>query len=330
MRVGLTYDLKDDYKNSGLSEEALAELDREDTIVGIEGAVQAAGHETVRIGSAPRLVERLARGERFDLVFNIAEGLSGAARESQVPAILDVYGIPYTFSDPLVLAVALHKGLAKHVSRAAGVPTADFVVVETLADLERVDLAYPLFVKPVAEGTSKGVTPASLVWDPSGLRASTRDLLEKFRQPVLVERYLSGREFTVGIVGTGDQAEVLGSIEVLLLAGAEQGIYSYENKQRWEGKVTYRVGNAREDDEVRRAESVALAAWRALGCRDAGRVDIRSDDAGQPCFIEVNPLAGLNPEISDLAILIKEHGIPYEALIRRILESAITRSRAAS
>lgn len=326
MRIGLTYDLKSDHEGRGLSEEELAELDREDTILGIERGVRAAGHEPIRVGSAHRLVEALARGDRYDLVFNIAEGLRGAARESQVPAILDVYGIPYTFSDPLVLAVALHKGLAKHVVRAAGVNTADFHVVEAEPDLERVSLEYPLFVKPIAEGTSKGVTPASLVRDPGQLRASARSLLQRFRQPVLVERYLPGRELTVGIVGTGDRAEVLGSMEIVLLEGAEPGLYSYENKQRWEGKVTYRMGDARRDDEVRKAEAVALAAWRALGCRDAGRVDVRSDERGEPAFIEVNPLAGLNPEISDLSILIRELGMAYEELIRRILESALARA----
>lgn len=326
MRVGLTYDLKSEYAAHGLSEEQLAELDREDTILGIERGVRAAGHDPVRVGSAARLVEALARGERYDLVFNIAEGIRGAARESQVPAILDVYGIPYTFSDPLVLAVALHKGLAKHVARAAGVPTADFRVVESASELPGVQLEYPLFVKPVAEGTSKGVTPASLVRDASELRSTAVSLLERFRQPVLVERYLPGRELTVGIVGTGDGAEVLGSMEIVLLEGAEQGIYSYENKQRWEGKVTYRIGDPRRDDEVRKAEAVALAAWRALGCRDAGRVDVRSDERGEPAFIEVNPLAGLNPEISDLAILIRELGVSYEELIRRILDSASARA----
>jgi D-alanine-D-alanine ligase len=327
MRVGLTYDLKKDHEGSGLSEEALAELDTEVTIVGIEGGIRAAGHEPVRIGSAQRLVERLAAGDRFDLVFNIAEGLYGAARESQVPAILDAYRIPYSFSDPLVLAVALHKGLAKHVARAAGVPTPDFCVIESAADLDRVELPFPLFAKPIAEGTSKGVTPASLVRDHAQLRTTTLDLLQRFGQPVLVERFLSGREFTVGIVGTGEQAEVLGSMEVLLLEGAEQDLYSYQNKHDWIGKVTYRIGQPREDEEVRKAEMVALAAWRALGCRDAGRVDVRSDDRAEPCFIEVNPLAGLNPEISDLSIMLREIGIPYDSLIRRILESAIARSR---
>lgn len=327
MKIGITFDLKKDHEGTGLSEEALAELDREDTIAGIEGGVCAAGHEAVRIGSAQRLIERLAAGERYDLVFNIAEGLKGTARESQVPAILDVYGIPYTFSDPLVLAVALHKGLAKHVVKAAGVPTADFQVVERESDLELVDMAFPLFAKPVAEGTSKGVTPASLVRDRAQLRATALSLLQRFEQPVLVERFLPGRELTVGIVGTGDQAEVLGSLEVLLLEGAERDLYSYENKHRWEGKVSYRLGRPREDEEVAKAEAVALAAWRALGCRDAGRVDVRSDERGEPCFIEVNPLAGLNPEISDLSILLRELGIPYDALIRRILDSAIARAR---
>jgi D-alanine-D-alanine ligase len=328
MRIGLTYDLKSDYLAEGWSAEDAAEFDREETIVALEDAIAAHGHTPARIGGARALIAKLAAGERWDLVFNIAEGAFGLSRESQVPAILDVYRIPYTFSDPLVLGVALHKGLAKHVARAAGVPTADFAVAETVAELHRVDLPYPLFVKPVAEGTSKGVTPDSLVRDREALTRSGAALLERFRQPVLVETYLSGREFTVGITGTGERAEVLGSMEVLLLAGAEQGIYSYKNKHDWVGKVTYRFDGPDRDAETREAERVALAAWRALGCRDGGRVDVRSDARGRPCFIEVNPLAGLSPGLSDLCILCEYAKVEYRELIGRILKSALLRVEA--
>ena len=319
MRIALTYDLRDDYLAAGHSEEEAAEFDRPETIDGIAQALAALRHSPVRVGNLAALAARLLAGERWDLVFNIAEGLYGLARESQVPALLDAWRIPYTFSDPLVLALSLHKGMTKRVVRDAGVPTPDFRLVEEEADLDVVDLPFPLFCKPVAEGSSKGVTPASRVAGPDALRAVCRDLLARFRQPVLVEEYLPGRELTVGILGTGRRAEALGVLEVLLGPGAESGIYSYHNKEHYEALVDYRVAD---DADARAAGEVALAAWRVLGGRDAGRVDLRFDARGRPCFLEVNPLAGLHPVRSDLAIIARRVGLGYQGLIGRIVQSA--------
>ena len=169
MLIGLTYDLRQEYLAAGFSDEETGEFDRPDTVAAIEAALGTLGHETSRIGHARQLVARLAAGDRWDLVFNIAEGLAGVAREAQIPAILDVYGIACTFSDPLVMALTLHKGLTKTVVAAAGIPTPAFAVVESTAAAERVELPYPLFAKPVAEGTGKGVSPASKVRDRAGL-----------------------------------------------------------------------------------------------------------------------------------------------------------------
>ncbi|MCB9653963.1 MAG: D-alanine--D-alanine ligase [Deltaproteobacteria bacterium] len=325
MKIGLTYDLRSDYLRAGFGEEETAEFDREDTIEALERSLTELGHRPDRIGNAGALVERLARGDRWDLVFNIAEGLFGAARESQVPALLDVFGIPYTFSDPLVLAVCLRKDLAKLVVAKAGVATPAFEVVTSPEPRLPSSMSVPLFAKPVAEGTSKGIGPSSIIREPAAIQEVCADLLDRFQQPVLVESFLEGREFTVGIVGTGDRARVLGSLEVLLLEKAEKGVYSYFNKKAFEGRVEYRLGRSDVDDEVRAAQSVALSAWRALGCRDGGRVDVRSDAHGVPHFIEANPLAGLNPEISDLAIMARLLDVSYTALIGEILESALTR-----
>ena len=319
MRIALTYDLRDDYLAAGHSEEEAAEFDRPETIDGIAQALAALRHSPVRVGNLAALAARLLAGERWDLVFNIAEGLYGLARESQVPALLDAWRIPYTFSDPLVLALSLHKGMTKRVVRDAGVPTPDFRLVEDETDVEGVDLPFPLFCKPVAEGSSKGVTPASRVTGPDALRAVCRDLLARFGQPVLVEEYLPGRELTVGILGTGRNAVVLGVLEVLLRSGAESGIYSFHNKEHYEALVDYRVAD---DADARAAGEVALAAWRVLGGRDAGRVDLRFDARGRPCFLEVNPLAGLHPVRSDLAIIARRVGLGYQGLIGRIVQSA--------
>ncbi|MEX0725374.1 MAG: D-alanine--D-alanine ligase, partial [Planctomycetaceae bacterium] len=326
MLIGLTYDLRQAYLDEGYSAEETAEFDREATIEAIEISLQSLGHLTDRIGHVRQLVSRLAGGDRWDLVFNIAEGLHGRARESQVPALLDAYRIGYTLSDPLVMAVCLDKGLTKAIVREAGVRTAAYRVIHSADDLHDVltnsDLPYPLFAKPIAEGTGKGITPKSKVLTPGELNSTCRDLLETFRQPVLVETFLSGREFTTGILGTGKSARVLGTMEILLRDGAEPGIYSYVNKEHSEARVDYCVISPVDDPEVAAAETEALTAWRALGCRDAGRIDLRSDANGEPHFLEVNPLAGLHPEHSDLPMLCTALNMPYQELIRHIVDSA--------
>jgi D-alanine-D-alanine ligase len=325
MLIGLTYDLRQDYLAEGYSEEETAEFDRPETIHSIEAALQTLGHQTDRIGNARHLIQRLAQGDRWELVFNIAEGLHGVAREAQVPAVLDLFQVPYTFSDPLAMTLSLRKDLAKRLVRQAGVPTADFALVERLEDVEKIALPLPLFVKPVAEGTSKGISSASKIVDRQALLPACDVLLNQFRQPVLVETFLPGREFTVGIAGTGDRAEVLGTLEVLLHPHAEAEVYSYRNKEECENLVQYKLVHAKDEEPVRRSEDIALNVWRTLGCRDAGRVDLRCDALGRPNFIEANPLPGLNPHHSDLPILCTLSGIPYVSLIERIVQSALQR-----
>jgi D-alanine-D-alanine ligase len=323
MKVGITYDLREDYLREGYSREETAEFDRADTIEAIEGALSTMGYEPDRIGNIRQLVPRLAAGERWDFVFNIAEGMHGMGREAQVPALLDAYCIPYTFSDPLVLVVALHKGMTKAILSDAGIRTPDFYVVNQLSDLTNVKLPYPLFAKPVAEGTGKGISDASKISSSEELCSVCTGLLEEFRQPVLVETYLPGREFTVGIVGTGEEAESIGVMEVFFKdkhRGEE--IYSYHNKSNYEEVVDYRIP----DQEIVQACSlVALASWKVLGCRDGGRVDLRMDSMDRPSFIEVNPLAGLNPVHSDLPIMCRLLGITFQELIERIVKSTLKR-----
>ena len=322
LHVGLTFDLRHDYRLLGYSEEETAEFDSIQTIEAIEEALTSLGCHPDRIGSVRDLTKRLVAGERWDLVFNIAEGLRGFGRESQVPALLDAYDIPYTFSDPLVLAISLHKGMAKRVVRDIGVPTPDFVVVETATDLAAVDLPFPLFAKPVAGGTSVGVTASSKIPDRDALNRRVGELLERFRQPVLVETFLPGREVTVGIAGTGSRARVLGVMEVLLQPSADEDVYSFDNKARYQERVKYSLATG---ELAEQARQVALRVWRGLGCRDAGRVDLRCNAAGQPSFIEVNPLAGLHPVDSDLSLLCTLAGVPHRELIAMILDSARAR-----
>lgn len=325
MKIGMTYDLRDDYLREGYTLEQTAEFDRADTIDALDEAIRALGHETDRIGNARRLVGRLARGDRWDLVFNIAEGMYGLGREALVPALLDAYRIPYTFSDPLVLSLTLHKGMTKAVIRSAGILTPDYAVVGSPADVDRVELAYPLFVKPVAEGTGKGISGASRVKTHQELKSVCEGLLKEFDQEVLVETFLPGREFTAGVVGTLDEAEVVGVMEVLPRDGLKGDlIYSYHTKANYEQIVDYRVP---EPEVVKACSALALDSWKALRCRDGGRVDIRMDASGRPNFIEVNPLAGLNPVHSDLPILCRLNDIDYQELIEKILMSALKRMK---
>lgn len=323
MRVGLTYDLRADYLAAGYGEEETAEFDKPETIEGISSALETLGYTPCPIGNVRALAAQLVTGERWDIVFNIAEGLRGRSRESQVPALLEAFDVPYTFSDPVVLGISLDKALAKRVLRDAGVPTPPFAVVDAPEAIAAVDLAPPLFAKPVAEGTGKGINAASRIADRQQLDAVCRALLERYHQPVLVEAFLPGREVTVGVLGTGREAEALGAVEVLLGAQADGQAYSYENKEHYEGRVEYAlIADASFDREAR---ELAVAAWRALECRDGGRVDLRADAQGRLQVLEINPLAGLRPVHSDLPIVADRVGVSYVELIARIMRSALRR-----
>lgn len=319
MIVGLTFDLKTSYLEQGFSHEEVAEFDSEETISGIEQALKSLGYQTERIGNIIELTRALANGSSWDLVFNIAEGLYGMGREAQVPALLDAYRIPYTFSDPAVLSVTLHKAMAKHIIRGHGIPTAHFYLVKDKKDLELIKAEFPLFIKPVAEGTGKGISDKSLINSKKELSENISELLEKYKQPVLVEEYLPGREFTVGILGTGENAKPCGIMEVSVKDEKDKKIYSLYTKENYEGLVDYTLP---EKEIAEKCFKVALDSWNALECRDGGRVDLKLDTDGIPNFIEVNPLAGLNPIHSDLPILCRLNGISYEELIGKIMDSA--------
>jgi len=320
MLIGMTYDLKDDYLAQGFSDEEAGEFDAAVTIDALEAAIVANGHTVERIGSVRALVTALANGGRWDLVFNIAEGVSGIAREAQVPALLEAYSIPFTFSTADVLTVAMDKALAKLVVQQAGINTPEFAVVRSARDLQGVKLPYPLFVKPLAEGTSKGVQETSKVADRQALTAKCLEVLKTYHQPALVETYLPGREFTVGLLGAGATARVIGVAEVTFRPGGDPSAYSYRNKMDAYDVLTLATGPLADE-----AGAVALAAWRALGCRDAGRIDIRCDAEGQPAFIEVNPLAGLRPDWSELTVLAEQAGLTYNDIIGAILAEAFAR-----
>lgn len=322
MHIGLTFDHKDEYKALGYSDEVIAEFDSEETIRTIEETLISLGNTVSRIGHLKTLTQKLCAGEKWDLVFNIAEGMYGMAREAQVPALLEAYTQPYTFSPPEVMVVTLDKSLAKLKVDQAGLATAKWQVAHVIGDTENNKLPYPLFVKPIAEGTGKGISAKSVVHNLAELKQSVSELLDCYKQPVLIETYLSGREFTVGIIGNGPEARVIGIMEISSLAGAEAGGHTYLNKENCESLMEY---STPQDSVSKAACELALKAWITLDCLDAGRVDIRCDNNHVPHFLEVNPLPGLHPTHSDLPILAQKNGIDFKNLISKILEATTKR-----
>lgn len=322
MRIGLVYDLRNDYIAEGFTPEQAAECDSEKTINAIATAITNNGWQVERIGHAKKLMERLLKGDRWDLVFNISEGMYGRGREALAPALLDAFQIPYTFSDPVTMAITLDKAIAKCVVAEAGVATAPFVAVRSKADLEAVNLPYPLFIKPLCEGSSKGVSSRSRVEDYAQLLTAGGELLATYPQGILVETYLPGREFTVGLMGSGADTRVIGVLEAVPPVPAQGWFQTYSYKQELEELATYTLV----DDEVaRQAAEIAIKSWQVLNCFDGGRVDVRCNANGVPCFIEANPLSGMAPGYSDFPILAEKAGMNYDQFIAGFVEAAMKR-----
>jgi D-alanine-D-alanine ligase len=318
--VGFTYDLRDDYIAQGFSEEESAEFDNQETIDSIAQALLDNGFAIERIGNIKALTHALAEGRRWEIIFNICEGVKGIGREAQVPALLEAYDIPYTFSSSDVMVLTMNKALSKCVIREHGIPTPAFLTARTTEDLENIDLAFPLFVKPIAEGTSKGVSEKSRVVSKKALLDACSYIWKTYDQTALIESFLPGREFTVGLIGTGKSARVIGLLEVEFKEGADKWCYSYRNKVACFEEFSMPLNS-----EVEKVCGLALNSWLALECRDAGRVDIRLDENGIANFIEVNPLAGLKPDYSEFPILAAKSGINYSELIGLIMEEALSR-----
>jgi len=320
--VGFTYDLFDDYIAQGFSKEDAAEFDSLETIESIESALIDYGVAVDKIGNVKALANALVSGKKWDIVFNICEGVKGIGREAQVPALLEAYDIPYVFSSSDVMVVTMNKALAKMVVSQNKIPTAPFAVVKNNLDIEAMELPFPVFAKPLAEGTGKGISAKSMVKDKNALKELCAEINHKFAQATLVESYLPGRDLTVGILGTGVNAKAIAVMETYYQQGAEPGSQSFYNKQNWKKVLTYGLIT---DDTAKAAADVALRSWQALGCFDCGRVDLRCDELGVPNFIEVNTIAGLHPTHSDLPMLSRMVGIEHKSLIHQIMDNALSR-----
>lgn len=312
-----------------------AEWDSPATIDAVAHALGALG-TVIRLEADENFPERL-RAERPDILFNIAEGLRGMNRESHVPAICEFFGIPYSGSDPFTLSLCLHKARTKEVLAYHRVPTAPFLLVSDMTSAEREALGamkLPLFVKPVHEGSSKGITEKNFCRTPAELEEQIAFLLEHYQQPVLVEEYLPGAEFTCAVLGNGAGAKVLPLVGMNFSALPEGAIpvYGFEAKWLWdrpEQPLAIFECPARISETLRdQINRVVLDAYRVLGCRDWSRIDVRLDAAGVPNVVEVNPLPGILPDPEDNSCFPKAAraaGLAYDELIQSCLRLAADR-----
>ncbi len=333
LEVGLTYNVKRQPRaEEGLPEDFYAEFDDEETVNAIAMALMKGGCKVTRIEADEKAYGKLKRLNP-GIVFNIAEGLRGESRESHIPAILEMMGIPYTGSGPLTLAIALDKALTHQLLSVNGVPSPPFQVFNR--DDERIDkkLGFPLVVKPLSEGSSKGVRSSSLVKDEQSLRRQLSWVIKTYKQPAIVENFLPGREFTVGLIGN-DEPLVLPIVEILLdkLPNGASPLYSYEAKWVWdvpEKPLDIFICPADIPQKLEiEAKGIATKAFKVLNCRDVCRIDMRLDENDKPCILEVNPLPGLipNPDAhSCLPEAARATGFTYDQLICTILWQALKR-----
>ena len=325
LRIGFSYNVKRVDTKGG--DDTEAEYDAPETINAIRDALESYGHVVVPVEATAELPRQLMDSP-VDLVFNIAEGVSGRNREAAVPALCELMGIPYTGSDAATLSIALDKALSKRVLRQHGIATPEFQVMETGRERLSPKMKFPLIVKPNQEGSSKGVSAhASVVDDEESLRAVVRELVDKYRQPALIEYYIAGREFTVGLLGD-KRPRVLPPMEIIFLDKANaRPVYDYQIKQEWEKHVYYQCPAKLTPAELRSMERIARETFVALDCRDVARVDLRMDDTGEIYVLEVNPLPGLTPGYSDLCLIANAANIDYRSLIGEILAGGLKRLR---
>jgi len=332
MRIGLTYNEKPESASAEAldsSNDAFAEWDDPSTIAAVEQALGLFG-SVIRLEADQNFPQNLALA-RPDLVFNMAEGLHGQSREALVPAICEYLAVPYTGSDPLTLALSLHKGRTKETLAYRGVPTAPFICVDALTGLERMALPFPVFVKPIAEGSGKGVFTTNLCATPHALHERVRFLLERYAEPVLIETYLPGPEFTVAILGNGVEAYCLPVVgfDFSTLPQGEAPVYGYEAKWVWDRPeaplAIFRCPAPVPAALYREVERTALDAYHALGCRDWCRVDLRVDRFGVPNILELNPLPGVIPDPAMNSCFPKAAraaGFAYDELIQEVVRIA--------
>lgn len=328
MRIGIAFNLKSDIltpSHSDQPDDLAEEFDSPETVEAVQAVLTQAGHEVHLLGGDLSILEQIKR-LRIEFVFNMAEGFHGRNREAHIPALLELLGIPYSGSDPLGLAVTLDKSLAKRIAISLDVPTPKFWVLDSKEDLFRILDQFPLFVKPLWEGSSKGIRLSSRVKDRAELERETSRLFAHYPDvPVLVEEYIAGREFTVAVVGN-HPPEIFGVMEIKFQDPKKRDFcYSIEVKRNWQKEVEYLVPPKLEAEKASQIQKAALHLFKAFRLRDVARFDFRMDLDGKFYFLEVNPLPGLSPESGDIVILAQKKGLSYHDLILKILNSALDR-----
>jgi D-alanine-D-alanine ligase len=323
LRVGLTYNVK----KNGLSDVAdnEAEYDSFETVAAIASALEQLGCRVTLLEADAQLPARLA-AERPDIVFNIAEGAGGRGREAQVPALLNLLGIPFTGSDETTLCIALDKALAKRVLSTYGIRTPRYRVIRSDDPDMTGRFVFPAIVKPNAEGSSKGIADCAVVADRRELRELVARNIRLYRQDMLVEEYIAGREFTVAVLGNGPDTRVFEPMEVVWLKPCKHNVYSYPVKQNWKELVRYECPAALSEGERTDIMATARRIYDALHCRDFSRVDFRLSADGKLYFIEINPLPGLAPGYSDFPMIAQRCGMDYPSLIGAVLSAALRRA----
>ena len=309
-----------------------AEWDTMETITAVRDAI-AMRYDVLMVEANEDAYHRLQE-HRPLFAFNMSEGLHGVSREAQIPAILEMLRIPYLGSDPLTLTVCLDKARAKEILAYHGIPTAPFSVVRSMEEFEDARVRFPAMVKPLHEGSSKGIYNSCVVRTTDDLEREVAAILSTYHEPALVEEFLPGREFTVAMLGNGRDARVLPIVEIrfdALPAGVNH-IYSYEAKWIWDrsdNPLDIFECPAKVEPALRaRIETVCLDAYRVLHCRDWSRIDVRLDARGEPCIIEVNPLPGILPRPEDNSCFPKAAraaGMGYASLINTVLDIAMER-----
>ena len=326
-KIGVIYNLKRADVSQGNAPDEQAEYDSMDTVLAIRSAIEKRGHATVLLEADQNLPQRIA-SERPDMVFNIAEGRGGRAREAQVPALLNLYGIPSTGSDETTLCLALDKALCKRLLATYHVPTPRCKIYSPGSPVRASGLTYPVIVKPNAEGSSKGIPDVCIAENAAQLRALVQKSFVLYGGDVLAEEYIEGREFTVGLIGNGETVKVFPPMEILYHASPIEGyrIYNYTVKQEYEKYVSYSCPAALSPRLEREMTRLAKKVFLALRCRDLGRVDFRVDASERVYFIEINPLPGLAPHYSDYPMLAEFCGVSHEDLVYDILRAGAERT----
>jgi D-alanine-D-alanine ligase len=326
MIIGLCYDLKSAVNGQYDVDDALEEYDSPETVEFIASALESRGHEVVRLGGGEQFLDNIRR-EKVDIVFNIAEGRgSYRSREAQVPAVLEMLDIPYTGSDPQCLTVCLDKPVTKKLVAAEGVITPKWLVIDNGENLKNIPwegIDFPVIVKPAYEGSSKGIRLTSIAHDINEVVGEVETLLQNYRQPVMVEKFIEGDEVTVGIVGNSPP-EIVGMMRVLPKSKVEHFVYSVEVKRDYLNQVEYECPVALPGDVIAGLETAGLKIFETLGCRDFSRIDFRVGRNGIPYFIEINPLPGLG-SYSDLIIMALKMGWTHDGLINAVLDAALQR-----